>query len=146
MPLAVPTDWQSHPRRSSVVTNRTSSSVPMGTRTAPEGCRTEGSRVFHPQLRRTSVLAGPLRWVEADGRHAVLRVDAAAGKARPLCGRTVTLDLDHARVKSAVPGENAALVPGHMVTVHARLPRELDRHALPDVVEARRISTLGPLL
>ena len=102
--------------------------------------------MFHPQLRKTSVLAGPLRWVEADGRHAVLRVDAAAGRARPLCGRTVTLDLDHARVKPAVPGQDVCLEPGHMVTVHARLPRVFDRHRPPDLVEARRISTLGPLL
>jgi hypothetical protein len=102
--------------------------------------------VFHPQLRRTSVLAGPLRWVEADGRHAVLRVDAAAGRARPLCGHTVTLDLDHARVKPAVPGQTPSLEPGHVVTVHARLPRQIDRHAPPGVVEARRVSTLGPLL
>ena len=103
--------------------------------------------MFHPQLRTTYVLAGPLRWVEDDGRRAVLRVDAAGGRARRFCGRTVTLDLDRCpRIAPMDPGahDGAGLRPGQMVTVRARLPRHLDD--LPEVVCPRSVLTLGPLL
>jgi hypothetical protein len=102
--------------------------------------------MFHPQLRCTYVLAGPLRWVEPDGRSAVLRVDAAGGRARRFCGRSVTLSLDHARV-APLDGrgdDDAKLAAGQMVTVRTRLPRRLED--LPSIVPARSVLTLGPLL
>ena len=98
--------------------------------------------MLHPQLRTTYVLAGPLRWVEPDGRRAVLRVDAAGGQARRFCGRSVTLDLDHChRVRSVNGG---SLRAGEMVTVRTRLPRTL--HDLPSVVCPRSVLALGPML
>ena len=98
--------------------------------------------MFHPQLRSTYVLAGPLRWVEPDGRRAVLRVDAAGGRARRFCGRSVTLDLGHChRVRSVNGG---CLKPGEMVTVKARLPKRLDD--LPSVVCPRSVLALGPMV
>lgn len=98
--------------------------------------------MFHPQLRSTYVLAGPLRWVEPDGRRAVLRVDAAGGRARRFCGRSVTLDLGAChRVRSLNGGE---LRQGEMVTVRARLPKRLED--LPSVVEPRSVLALGPML
>lgn len=103
---------------------------------------TMGVRVFHPQLRSTYVLAGPLRWVEPDGRRAVLRVDAAGGPARRFCGRSVTLDLGHChRVRSLNGG---AIEQGQMVTVKARMPRNLE--TLPSVVAPRSVLALGPML
>ena len=99
--------------------------------------------MLHPQLRTTYILAGPLRWVEPDGRHAVLRVDAAGGRARRFCGRSVTLDLESSRI---APMDDAAgngqLAAGQMVTVKARLPRRLED--LPSVVAPRSVLTLGP--
>jgi hypothetical protein len=101
--------------------------------------------MLHPQLRTTYVLAGPLRWVEPDGRRAVLRVDAAAGRARRFCGRSVTLDLEDTRIAPMDPGAgDGALKAGQMVTVKARLPRHLDD--LPSVVCPRSLLTLGPML
>jgi hypothetical protein len=103
--------------------------------------------MFHPQLRTTYVLAGPLRWVEDDGRRAVLRVDAAGGQLRRFCGRSVTLDLDRCpRVGALDPAtdDGRGLRPGQVVTVRARLPRHLDE--LPDVVCPRSVLSLGPLL
>jgi hypothetical protein len=101
-----------------------------------------GVVVFHPQLRSTYVLAGPLRWVEPDGRRAVLRVDAAAGRARKFCGRSVTLDLhDCHRVRCM---EGGGIEQGHIVTVKARLPKRLE--ALPDTVCPRSVLALGPML
>jgi hypothetical protein len=99
--------------------------------------------MLHPQLRATYVLAGPLRWVEADGRRAVLRVDAAGGRARRFCGRSVTLELGSARVRAIDDGDGSLQV-GQMVTVKARLPRRLED--LPAVVAPRSIQTLGPLV
>ena len=97
--------------------------------------------MFHPQLRSTYVLAGPLRWVEPDGRRAVLRVDAAGGLARRFCGRSVTLDLGQChRVRSLNGG---CLKPGEMVTVKARLPKRLEE--LPSVVSPRSVLALGPM-
>jgi hypothetical protein len=101
-----------------------------------------GDRVFHPQLRSTYVLAGPLRWVEPDGQRAVLRVDAAGGMARRFCGRSVTLDLGHCHRVTSMNGE--PLAPGQMVTVRARLPRRLED--LPSVVAPRSLLALGPML
>jgi hypothetical protein len=100
--------------------------------------------MLHPQLRTTYILAGPLRWVEPDGRRAVLRVDAAGGRARRFCGRSVTLDLDAARIApmDAAAGD-ASLRAGQMVTVKARLPRRLED--LPSVVCPRSVLTLGPM-
>ena len=99
----------------------------------------------HPQLRRTYVLAGPLRWVEPDGRSAVLRVDAAGGPARRFCGRSVTLDLEDARVAPIDPGVcDEHLHAGDMDTVKARLPRRLED--LPSVVHPRSVLTLGRAL
>ena len=102
--------------------------------------------MFHPQLRTTYVLAGPLRWVEDDGRRAVLRVDAAGGRARRFCGRSVTLELDRCPKIAAMEtgADEPGLRPGQMVTVRARLPRHLDD--LPEVVCPRSVLTLGPLL
>ena len=98
--------------------------------------------MFHPQFRSTYVFAGPLRWVEPDGRRAVLRVDAAAGHARRFCGRSVTLDLGECRRIQHLAGD--ALKPGEMVTVKARLPKRL--HDLPSVVSPRSVLALGPML
>ncbi len=99
--------------------------------------------MLHPQLRRTYVLAGPLRWVEPDGRHAVLRVDAAGGQARRFCGRSVTLDLGASRIDAIDRGEGGhELRAGEMVTVKARLPRHLED--LPSVVCPRSVLALGP--
>lgn len=101
-----------------------------------------GFVVHYPQLRSTYVLAGPLRWVEPDGRRAVLRVDAAGGTARRFCGRSVTLDLgDCHRVTSLNGG---CIERGQMVTIKARLPRRLED--LPSVVCPRSILALGPML
>ncbi len=103
--------------------------------------------MFHPQLRTTYVLAGPLRWVESDGRRAVLRVDAAGGRARRFCGRTVTLELDRCpRIAAMDPnaGGGDELRPGQVVTIKARLPRHLDD--LPAVLCPRSVLTLCPLL
>lgn len=101
--------------------------------------------MLHPQLRTTYVLAGPLRWVEPDGRRAVLRVDAAGGRAQRFCGRSVTLDLGATRIG---PADGAAgdgrLEAGQMVTVRARLPRHLDQ--LPSVLAPRSLQTLGRLV
>ena len=101
--------------------------------------------MLHPQLRTTYVLAGPLRWVEPDGSRAVLRVDAAAGRARRFCGRSVTLELEASRI---APLDRAAsdgpLKAGQMVTVKARLPRRLED--LPSVLHPRLVQTLGPML
>jgi len=96
-----------------------------------------------PQLRRTYVLAGPIRSVEPDGRRAVLRVDAAAGSARRFCGRTVTLDLEGSRISDmdGVDGGRDGLHEGQLVTVRARLPRRLEE--LPQVVRARSVLTYG---
>lgn len=103
--------------------------------------------MLHPQLRTTYVLAGPLRWVEPDGRRATLRVDAAGGRARRFCGRTVTLELEGSRV-GVLTGEDgpgpADLKAGEVVTVKARLPRRLDD--LPAVLAPRSVHTLGPLV
>jgi hypothetical protein len=102
--------------------------------------------MLHPQLRTTYVFAGPIRWVEADGRRAVLRVDAAGGKARRFCGRSVTLDLDHSRVAAIDPDhdDGRGLRAGQLVTVKARLPRRLED--LPSVLCPRSVLTLGPLV
>jgi hypothetical protein len=98
--------------------------------------------MFHPQLRSTYVLAGPLRWVEPDGRRAVLRVDAAGGMARRFCGRSVTLDLERChRVRSLNGG---CLKQGEMVSVKARLPKHLED--LPSTLCPRSVLTLGPML
>ena len=103
---------------------------------------TLGVHLFHPQLRSTYVLAGPLRWVEPDGRRAVLRVDAAGGQARRFCGRSVTLELDGChRVRKL---EGASIEPGQMVSVKARLPRRLDD--LPSVVCPRSVLAVGPMV
>jgi hypothetical protein len=98
--------------------------------------------VFHPQLRSTYVLAGPLRWVEPDGRRAVLRVDAAGGHARRVCGRSVTLELDGCHRVRKLDG--AELEPGQMVSVKARLPRRLDD--LPSVLSPRSVLALGRMV
>jgi hypothetical protein len=99
----------------------------------------------HPQLRTTYVLAGPLRWVEPDGTRAVLRVDAAGGRARRFCGRSVTLELGDTRIAPVDPSlGDCRLQAGQMVTVKARLPRRLDD--LPSVLSPQRLLTLGPLL
>jgi hypothetical protein len=100
--------------------------------------------MLHPQLRTTYVLAGPLRWVEPDGKRAVLRVDHAGGRARRFCGRSVTLDLETSRIApmDANAGDGT-LRPGLMVTVRARLPRRLED--LPSVVSPRSVLTLGPM-
>ena len=99
--------------------------------------------MIHPQLRTTYVFAGPLRWVEPDGRRAMLRVDAAGGMARRFCGRTVTLDLDSSRIGSlAEDGGDCSLRAGQMVTVKARLPRRLED--LPEVMAPRSVLTIGP--
>jgi glyoxylase-like metal-dependent hydrolase (beta-lactamase superfamily II) len=85
--------------------------------------------MFHPQLRSTYVLAGPIRWVGQDGRRAVLRVDAAGGRARRFCGRSVTLELDHCpRIGAMDPttDDGRRPAPGQVVTVKARLPRRLE--------------------
>jgi hypothetical protein len=100
--------------------------------------------MLHPQWRTTYVLAGPIRWVEPDGSRAVLRVDAAGGRARRFCGRSVTLDLDHSRVASIDPDRDGGLRAGEMVTVKARLPRRLDD--LPSVLAPRSVLAVGPLL
>ena len=103
--------------------------------------------MFHPQLRTTYVLAGPLRWVDDGGHRAVLRVDAAGGRARRFCGRSVTLELDHCpRIAPMDPGagDDEGLRQGQMVTVRARLPRQLDD--LPAVVCPRSVLTLGRML
>ena len=109
----------------------------------PEG---EKTQMFSPQLRTTYVMAGPLRWVEDDGRRAVLRVDAAGGRARKFCGRSVTLELDRCpRVGAMDPDrdDGLGLQPGQVVTVRARLPRNLDD--LPAVVCPRSVLSLGTL-
>ena len=101
--------------------------------------------MMHPQLHTTYVFAGPIRWVEPDGKRAVLRVDAAGGRARRFCGRSVTLDLDTSRVGSLIDEHaEAALEAGQMVTVKARLPRRLDD--LPEVMAPRSVLTIGPLV
>jgi hypothetical protein len=102
--------------------------------------------MLHPQLRTTYVFAGPIRWVEADGRTAVLRVDAAGGRARQFCGRTVTLDLAGSRVGAIDPDhdDGGGLHAGQLVTIKARLPRRLDD--LPSVLSPRSVLTLGPLV
>ena len=103
--------------------------------------------MFHPQLRTTYVLAGPLRWVDDDGSRAVLRVDAAGGRARRFCGRSVTLELgDCHRIAAMDPGrgDDEGLRQGQVVTVKARLPRRLDE--LPATLCPRSVLTLGPLL
>lgn len=102
--------------------------------------------MLHPQLHSTYVLAGPIRWVEPDGRHAVLRVDAAGGRARRFCGRSVTLDLGASRIAALDPDEadDGHLHAGQVVTIKARLPRRLED--LPDVVAPRSVHTIGPLL
>jgi hypothetical protein len=102
--------------------------------------------MIHPQLRTTYVFAGPIRWVEPDGKRAVLRVDAAGGRARRFCGRSVTLDLDRSRVAAIDPDhdDGAGLRPGQVVTVKARLPRRLDD--LPSVLAPRSVLTIGPLV
>ena len=101
-----------------------------------------GVVVFHPQLRSTYVLAGPLRWVEPDGRRAVLRVDAAGGKARKFCGRTVTLDLCNCHRVRCLDG--ACIEQGSMVTVKARLPKRLED--LPSVLAPRSVLALGRMV
>jgi hypothetical protein len=99
----------------------------------------------HPLQRTTYVLAGPLRWVEPDGRRAVLRVDAAGGRARRFCGRSVTLELGDARIAPVDPAMgNGGLKAGQMVTVKTRLPRRLEE--LPEVLSPQRVLTLGPLV
>ena len=98
--------------------------------------------MFHPQLRSTYVLAGPLRWVEPDGTRAVLRVDAAGGTARRFCGRSVTLDLGHCHRVTSLNG--GCIEQGQMVTIRARLPRRLQD--LPSVVAPRSVLALGPML
>jgi hypothetical protein len=102
--------------------------------------------MVHPQLRTTYVFAGPLRWVEPDGSSAVLRVDAAGGRARRFCGRSVTLDLAGSRVAAMDPDhdDGAGLHAGQVVTVKARLPRRLDD--LPSVLCPRSVLMLGPLV
>jgi len=102
--------------------------------------------MFHPQLRTTYVLAGPLRWVDDEGQRAVVRVDAAGGRARRFCGRSVTLELDHSRVAAMDPSadDGLGLRQGQVVTVRARLPRRLDD--LPQVLCPQSVLTLGPLL
>ena len=102
--------------------------------------------MFHPQMRTTYVLAGPLRWVEDGGRRAMLRVDAAGGRARRFCGRSVTLELDRCpRIAAMDPtaDDGQGLRPGQMVTVRARLPRHLED--LPPVLCPRSVLMLGPL-
>jgi hypothetical protein len=98
--------------------------------------------MLHPQLRTTYVLAGPLRSVEADGRRAVLRVDAAGGRARRFCGRTVTLDLEGSRIGAIDPShdDGTGLHEGQLVQVKARLPRRLED--LPSVVCPRSVLTV----
>ena len=103
--------------------------------------------MFHPQLHTTYVLAGPLRWVDDNGLSAVLRVDAAGGRARRFCGRSVTLELGACpRIAAMDPGQDdgAGLRQGQVVTVKARLPRRLDE--LPSTLSPRSVLTLGPLL
>ena len=102
--------------------------------------------MIHPQLRTTYVFAGPIRWVEPDGSRAVLRVDAAGGRARRFCGQSVTLDLDRSQVAAMDPDhdDGSGLKAGTMVTVKARLPRRLED--LPSVLAPRRVLTIGPLL
>ena len=101
--------------------------------------------MLHPQLRTTYVFAGPLRWVEPDGRRAVLRVDAAGGQARRFCGQSVTLDLDTCRIGSLThEPSDGELHAGEMVTVKARLPRRLED--LPPVLSPRSVHTIGPLV
>jgi hypothetical protein len=94
---------------------------------------------LHPQLRTTYVFAGPLRSIEADGRRAVLRVDAAGGRARRFCGRTVTLDLAGSRIGAIDPADDdgTGLHEGQVVQVKARLPRRLED--LPSVVCPRSV-------
>jgi hypothetical protein len=100
--------------------------------------------MLHPQMRRTYVFAGPLRSVEPDGLHAVLRVDAAGGWARRFCGRTVTLDLASSRIGAIDPehDDGAGLREGQLVTVKARLPRRLEE--LPAAIAPRSVRTCGP--
>ena len=102
--------------------------------------------MLHPQLRTTYVFAGPIRWVEPDGSRAVLRVDAAGGRARRFCGQSVTLDLDRSQVAAIDPDhdDGQGLQPGTVVTVKARLPRRLED--LPSVLAPRRVLTIGPLV
>ena len=103
--------------------------------------------MFHPQLRTTYVLAGPLRWVDEDGSRAVLRVDAAGGRARRFCGRSVTLELGGChRIAAMDPslGQADGLRQGQVVTIKARLPRRLEE--LPAILCPRSVLTLGPLL
>lgn len=102
--------------------------------------------MIHPQLRTTYVFAGPIRWVEPDGSRAVLRVDAAGGRARRFCGQSVTLDLDHSHVAAMDPkhDDGAGLKAGTVVTVKAKLPRRLED--LPSVLAPRRVLTIGPLV
>ena len=101
--------------------------------------------MLHPQLHTTYVFAGPIRSVEADGRHAVLLVDAAGGRARRFCGRSVTLDLAGSRIAALDPDhdDGSGLHEGQVVQVKARLPRRLDD--LPPVVAPRSVLTCGEL-
>ena len=101
--------------------------------------------MLHPQLRTTYVFAGPLASIEPDGRHAVLRVDTAGGRARRFCGRSVTLDLHGSRIGAIDPSidDGTGLRAGQVVQVKARLPRRLED--LPPVVCPRSVLTCGPL-
>jgi hypothetical protein len=106
----------------------------------------EAGRRRESHRRVTYVLAGPLRWVDPTVPRALLRVDAASGAGRRLCGRTLAVDLDHAHITVLdADGEHrrvaADLAPGDMVTVRVRLPRHLGE--LPDVVSARGLIALG---
>ena len=110
-------------------------------RAAGEAGRRRGSH-----RRTTYVLAGPLRWVDPAVPRALLRVDAASGAGRRLAGRTLTVELDHARITVVDAGGEhqrlpAELKPGDMVTVRVRLPRHLPE--LPEVVSARGLIALG---
>jgi hypothetical protein len=109
----------------------------------PEG---EKTQMFSPQLRTTYVMAGPLRWVEDDGRRAVLRVDAAGGRARKVLWAQRDARARPLPARGAMDpdrDDGLGLQPGQVVTVRARLPRNLDD--LPAVLCPRSVLSLGTL-
>lgn len=99
-----------------------------------------------PEAQR-AVLKGTLRWVERDARRAALQVRDASAAGRQLIGRTLTLDLSAASVRSDDrdgDGRRTAadLLPGDDVTVKVRIA---DRDLASDEVLAPiRIVVTGP--
>lgn len=114
-----------------------------GTRRARSGVPNAGPSAQRarrrPDRSATYALTGRVAWVERAGGLVVLRVDTTNRRARVFRGRTVTVDLAAARVRT--PDRNADgrrtaadLLPGERVTIRVNLPRRLAQ--VPQLVRA----------